>query len=173
MPAAMLYSMDLVDFDKPLFTLEEIRKWNPQREEMEQLTAVLYVDTAHHGLIGYKEVTFQEFWIQGHMPGYPLMPGVIMCEAAAQLAGFYSRKYDVMGGDFTGFGGVNNVRFRGPVYPGERLLIMAKMTRCRRGKLAEFDFQGYVGDRLVYDGQLIGVPLLREQLKPAAVPPPT
>lgn len=169
MPAAMLYSMDLVDFDKPLYSLDEIRKWNPQREEMEQLTAVLYIDEAHHGLIGYKEVTHQEFWVRGHMPGYPLMPGVIMCEAAAQLASFYSRKYDVLGGDFVGFGGVDNVRFRGPVYPGERLLIMARLARCRRGKLAEFDFQGYVGDRLVYDGRLIGVPLSQENMKPAAV----
>ncbi len=170
MPAAMLYSMDLVDFNKPLYALDEIRKWNPQREEMEQLTAILYVDAENHGLIGYKEVTHQEFWIRGHMPGYPLMPGVIMCEAAAQLASFYSRKYDIMGGDFTGFGGVNHLRFRGPVYPGERLLIMAKMTRCRRGKIAEFTFQGYVGERLVFDGELIGVPLTREQMQtpPAA-----
>jgi hypothetical protein len=59
---------------------------------------------------------------------------------------------------------VNHLRFRGPVYPGERL-IMAKMTRCRRGKIAEFTFQGYVGDRLVFDGELIGVPLTREQME--------
>jgi 3-hydroxyacyl-[acyl-carrier-protein] dehydratase len=167
MPGSMIYSMDLVDFSKPLFTLEEIRKWNPQRDEMEQLTAVLYIDREQHGIIGYKEVTHQEFWIRGHMPGYPLMPGVIMCEAAAQLASFYSRKFDILGGDFVGFGGVDNVRFRGSVYPGDRLVIMAKMARCRRGKLAEFDFQGYVGERLVYDGRLIGVPLNRDQLQPA------
>ncbi len=159
MPAAMLYSPDLYDFDKPVVTIDEIRQWNPQRDEMEHLTAVLYIDREHNGLVGYKEVTQNEFWVRGHMPGFPLMPGVIMCEAAAQLASFYSRKYDILGGDFVGFGGVDNVRFRGPVYPGERLLIMARMTRCRRGKLAEFDFQGYVGDRLVYDGRLIGVPL--------------
>lgn len=170
MPAEPLYSRDLFDFDKPLHTIEEIRKYNPQREEMEQLTAVLYIDEAHHGLVGYKEVTDREFWIRGHMPGYPLMPGVIMCEAAAQLASFYSQKYDILGGDFVGFGGVDHVRFRGPVYPGERLLIMARMTRCRRGKLAEFDFQGYVGDRLVYDGRLIGVPLSSEQMQTSAVP---
>lgn len=165
MPADTLYSRDLYDFDKPLYGLDEIRKWNPQRDEMEQLTAILYIDRERNGLIGYKDTTDQEFWVRGHMPGYPLMPGVIMCEAAAQLASFYSRKYDILGGDFTGFGGVDNVRFRGPVYPGERLLIMARMTRCRRGKLAEFDFQGYVGERLVYDGRLIGVPLSREQMQ--------
>jgi 3-hydroxyacyl-[acyl-carrier-protein] dehydratase len=165
MPADMLYSRDLFDFDKPLFGIDEIRKWNPQRDEMEQLTAILYVDRERNGLIGYKDCSDNEFWVRGHMPGYPLMPGVIMCEAAAQLASFYSRKYDILGGDFTGFGGVDSVRFRGPVYPGERLLIMARMTRCRRGKLAEFDFQGYVGDRLVYDGSLIGVPLTREQMQ--------
>ena len=167
MPGAMIYSLDLIDFDKPLYSLDEIRQWNPQRDEMEQLTAILYVDQEHHGLIGYKEVSDQEFWVRGHMPGYPLMPGVIMCEASAQLASFYSRKYDILGGDFVGFGGVDHVRFRGSVYPGDRLVIMAKLARCRRGKLAEFDFQGYVGDRLVYDGRLIGVPLNQDQLQPA------
>jgi 3-hydroxyacyl-[acyl-carrier-protein] dehydratase len=165
MPGAMIYSLDLIDFSKPLYTQDEIRRWNPQREEMEQLTAVLYIDREQHGIIGYKEVTQQEFWIRGHMPGYPLMPGVIMCEAAAQLASFYSRKYDLMGGDFVGFGGVDHVRFRGSVYPGDRLVIMAKLARCRRGKLAEFDFQGYVEGKLVYDGRLIGVPLNWDQLK--------
>ncbi len=71
-----------LDFDHPIATIEDIRKHNPQRFEMEQLTAILHVDLENHICVGYRDVTDQEFWCRGHLPGVPLMPGVIMCEAA-------------------------------------------------------------------------------------------
>lgn len=149
------------DFDHPMFDLEAIRAVNSQRFEMEQLTAVVHVDTTKHLVVGYKDVTDKEFWIRGHMPDYPLMPGVILCEAAAQLAGFYARKYKILGGDYLGFGGMNDVRFRVPVYPNCRLVLAAQVTRLRAGRLAEYDFQGYVDGTLVFDGGMIGVPINR------------
>lgn len=75
----------------PLFTLDDIRSVNPQRFEMEQLTAIVHVDQSQHLLAGYKQLTHEEFWIRGHMPGFALMPGVVQCEAAAQLGGFYAQ----------------------------------------------------------------------------------
>jgi 3-hydroxyacyl-[acyl-carrier-protein] dehydratase len=160
MPAPPIYPLESIDYDKPLCTIEDIRAVNPQRFEMEQLTAILSVDTEGHGLVGYKDVTDQEFWVRGHMPEFALMPGVVLCECAAQLAGFYARKYKVLGGgDFLGFGGMEEVRFRSPVLPGDRLLLMAKIHRLRPGKRAEFDFQGYVGQKLVFSGRMIGVPI--------------
>src|ERR1700761_1823383 len=159
MPPQMLYGLELVDFDRPLFDIEEIRQINPQRFEMEQLTAILYGDRENNGLIGYKDVTPNEFWVRGHMPQFPLMPGVVLCECAAQLAGFYARKYELLGGDFLGFGGMEEVRFRSPVFVGDRLIIMARLHRMRAGQRAEFNFQGYVKDKMVYSGQMIGVPI--------------
>jgi 3-hydroxyacyl-[acyl-carrier-protein] dehydratase len=159
MPPQQIFTFDLVDFDRPLFTLEDIRKVNPQRYEMEQLTAILYVDRENNGLIGYKDVTPHEFWVRGHMPEFPLMPGVVLCECAAQLAGFYARKYDLLQGDFLGFGGMDDVRFRAPVFVGDRLVIMTKLTKLRPGRRAEFDFQGFVKDKMVFSGCMIGVPI--------------
>src|ERR1700677_3562329 len=124
MPPQHIYPMELVDFDRPVFTIEEIRKINQQRYEMEQLTAIVYVDQPGNGLIGYKDITSNEFWVRGHMPEFPLMPGVVLCECAAQLAGFFARKYELLEGDFLGFGGMDEVRFRAPVFVGDRLLIM-------------------------------------------------
>jgi 3-hydroxyacyl-[acyl-carrier-protein] dehydratase len=162
MPPQTLYDLSQLDFDNPLFDLGEIRKVNPQRHEMEQLTGILLVDRENHGLVGFKDVTDQEFWTRGHMPGFPLMPGVILCECAAQLAGFYARKYNILGaGDFLGFGGMSDVRFRRPVFPGERLVIAARVTRIRPKRRAEFEFQGFVEEKMVFSGEMIGVPIDR------------
>ena len=163
MPPPSLFPLESLDFDNPQFDLDEIRKVNPQRHEMEQLTAVLTVDRESQSLAGYKDLSDNEFWTTGHMPGFPLMPGVVMCECAAQLAGFYARKYNVLGGDYVGFGGMNDVKFRYPVFPGDRLVLMAMVTKVRPHRRAEFDFQGFVSDRMVFCGSMFGVPIDRDQ----------
>ncbi len=163
MPPPPFVDLSKLNFDKPLFDLQEIRRVNPQRHEMEQLSGILLIDQENNLIVGYKDVTHEEFWTTGHMPGFPLMPGVILCECAAQLAGFYARKYNLLGGDYLGFGGMDNVRFRYPVFPGCRLVLAAKVTKIRKGRRAEYDFQGFVGDRMVFSGSMIGVPIERDR----------
>lgn len=159
MPPPLLYDISQMDFENPLFDIHAIREVNPQRGAMEHLTAIVHVDRELHGIVGYKDVTDQEFWVAGHMPGAPLMPGVIMCEAIAQLAGFYARKYDLIGGAYIGFGGMNEVRFRAPVYPNCRLVLMVRSLKVKRNIRAEFEFLGLVDDKVVVSGQMIGVPI--------------
>lgn len=163
MPPPALLDISQIDFSRPVFDIEAIRRVNPQRNQMEHLTAVVYVDTVNHAVVGYKDITEDEFWVPGHMPGFPLMPGVIMCEAAAQLAGFYAQKYKLLGGDFVGFGGMDEIRFRGPVFPNCRLILLAKMKELRPNRRATFDFQGMVEDKIVFTGSMIGVPISRSQ----------
>jgi 3-hydroxyacyl-[acyl-carrier-protein] dehydratase len=164
MPSKPLYDVSQFDLVKPLFSLEDIRRVNPQRYEMEQLTAIVHVDRENHGCVGYKDVTDREFWVRGHMPDFPLMPGVVLCECAAQLAGFYARKFDVLGGgDYLGFGGMNDVRFRRPVFPNCRLVLAARVTRVRARRRAEFAFQGFVDNQMVFEGEMVGVPIHRER----------
>ena len=163
MPPQRLHDINAYDYDNPLYSLDDIRKVNPQRHEMEQLTGIVHVDREQDLLVGFKDVGENEFWCTGHMPGYPLMPGVILCECAAQLAGFYARKFDILGGDYLGFGGMNEVRFRSPVFPNSRLIIAARVTRIRPKRRAEFEFQGFVDDRMVFTGEMIGVPINRGQ----------
>src|SRR5205823_15042226 len=92
-----------IDLNKVIVDQDEIRKVNPQRYEMEQLTAIVHVDPSQHLIAGYKDVHRDEFWIRGHMPDYPLLPGALMCEAAAQLCSHYIITNALMQGDFIGF----------------------------------------------------------------------
>jgi 3-hydroxyacyl-[acyl-carrier-protein] dehydratase len=154
----------IVDFsefsvDRVVATLEDIRRYNLQRFEMEQLTAIVFEDQPSGRCVGYKDVTDHEFWARGHMPGYPLMPGVVMCEAAAQLASYFAQKYDMLGAKVVGFGGMEGVRFRDQVRPGQRLVLAVKLLKLRRGAMLVCRFQGFVNQAVVVDGQIKGVPL--------------
>lgn len=154
-----LVDLSQVDFDRPVADIEEIRKYNPQRSEMEQLTAVVYVDEKNVICAGYKDVSYNEFWVRGHMPGMPLMPGVVMLESIAQLCSFVTQKYDLLGAQMVGFGGLEDVRFRDVVLPGDRLIVMCKLERVRRGRMIVCQFQGIVKDRVVVEGLLKGIPI--------------
>ncbi|MGV3605254.1 MAG: 3-hydroxyacyl-ACP dehydratase FabZ family protein [Planctomycetaceae bacterium] len=161
----LLVDLSKVDFDNPIADIEEIRKYNPQRFEMEQLTAVVYLDKETVTCAGYKDVTSQDFWVRGHMPGMPLMPGVVMLEAVAQLCSFVTQKLDLLGCAMVGFGGLEEVRFRDPVLPGDRLVVMCRLDKVRRGRMIVCNFQGAVKDRLVVEGILKGIPIPVEALQ--------
>lgn len=153
------------DLDKPLGDIEEIRQYNPQRFEMEQLTAIVYDDESRNICAGYKDIGPDEFWIRGHMPGMPLMPGVIMCEASAQLCSYYVQKHDLLGAAMIGFGGLEEVRFRDTVLPGNRLVIMTELLKVRRGRMIVARFQGLVGDTIVVEGKIKGIPIPIEMVR--------
>ena len=163
MPPPSLYDFSAHDFESPLYGLDEVLEVNPQRFEMLQLHGVAHVDREGHGLVGYVDLKEDDFWCRGHFPGYPLMPGILQCEAAAQLAGFYARKFQVLGGDFVGFGGIHDVRFRAPVRPPCRLVLCAKVVKLRPRKQASFAIQGFVDGAMVFNGTMIGVPIQKGQ----------
>ena len=133
---------------------------------MEQLDAIVFVDPTEHIIAGYKDVAMDEFWVRGHMPDYPLMPGVLMCEAAAQLSSYYVVTTGLLQGDFIAFGGMENVRFRGVVRPGDRLVLVGKGLRLHRRQTI-FNVQGFVGPAMVFHGDFIGVPMTRQDPVPS------
>ena len=160
----LLYDISKIDFNHVVADIEEIQRYNPQRFEMEQITPIVYESLEEAVCVGYKDVTPHEFWVRGHMPNMPLMPGVVMVEAAAQISAYFAHKYDCLGVSMIGFGGLEDVRFRDPVVPGDRLVLISRAIKSRKGRMIVSQFQGVVGERIVVEGTIKGIPIPVEML---------
>ncbi|MFP4356391.1 MAG: 3-hydroxyacyl-ACP dehydratase FabZ family protein [Phycisphaerae bacterium] len=155
MPPQTLFDTSKVDFEKVLFDRDSIYSVNPHRFEFMQLNGICHLDKDAGEIAGFRDINEDEFWVKGHIPGRPIFPGVLMMETAAQLVSFY-----VMSGQpekgFLGFGGVDEVKFRGAVVPGDRVVMLGKMVEMRRRRCVGAT-QAYVNDRLVYEGKITGM----------------
>lgn len=157
MPPEALIDLRSLDLSRVLVDRAGIEAVNPQRHEMQQLDAIVYVDPAQHLVVGYKDASPEEFWVRGHMPDYPLMPGVIMCEVAAQLMGWYCKSHGLLDGAMIVFSGMEGVRFRGQVKVGDRLIMLTKAVKVHRRQVTSAA-QGFVADRMVFQADIIGMP---------------
>ncbi len=106
---------------------------------------------------GVKNVTINEPFFQGHFPGYPVMPGVMVIEALAQVAAILSHliagsKPD--GRSLIFFAGIDNARFRRQVTPGDRLTLEAQVIRIVRG-VGKFRTWAHVGDEIAAEAELM------------------
>jgi 3-hydroxyacyl-[acyl-carrier-protein] dehydratase len=162
MPPQLHLDPTELDLSRTVADIDAIRRVNPQRFEMEQLSAIVHLDPEQQVIAGYKDVRSDEFWVRGHMPDYPIMPGVLLCEAAAQLCSYYIVTQGLLQGDFLGFGGMEEVRFRGPVRPGDRLVLIGKLARYHRRQTI-FNVQAFVGSSMVFHADIIGVPMTRKE----------
>lgn len=159
-----LFDLSTLDLTRVLVDREGVNAFNEQRFEMQQLDGILYQNEEEGIAIGYKDLTDNEFWIRGHMPGSPLMPGVLMCEAAAQLCSYFGRKMNLTDREhIIGFAGLDDVRFRGIVVPGDKLIVIIKRVKMNR-LLLSCDFQCYVDNQLVCNGNVKGAPVPRSMI---------
>jgi 3-hydroxyacyl-[acyl-carrier-protein] dehydratase len=156
MPPPLLFDLSLIDLKaQPVFDRQAIDQVNPQRLEMQQLDGILWYDKEKFSILGYKDVTDKEFWIRGHIPGRPLMPAVMMIEAAAQLLSFFVKQiYQVSG--FIGFASIDSAKFRAPVEPGQRLYLLGHLTKCG-GRKYTASIQGVVDNIMVFETQISGM----------------
>ena len=157
MAAPPLFDISKMDLSKVAATAERIEQVNPHRGPMRMLDRVVWFNEAATIGLGVKEVRDDEFWVDGHVPGRPLLPGVLMIEAAAQLCSFLQGlRPHADKTRFIGFIRCDNIVFRGQVVPGETLYLLAEETSCRRHRFTSRT-QGIVNDRLVYEGTVTGM----------------
>ncbi len=103
---------------------------------------------------GYKNVTFNEPFFTGHFPNNPVMPGVLIIEAMAQLGGTVILEPKAAATSVPYLAGVNEVRFRRPVIPGDRLMMEVSVLWMRRN-YGCLSAEARVDDQLVCTGQLL------------------
>ncbi|HUS48506.1 MAG TPA: 3-hydroxyacyl-ACP dehydratase FabZ family protein [Phycisphaerae bacterium] len=169
MPPKPLVDFSRIDADRIEADSEGVRKVNPHRYEFQQLDGIYFVDRKEGLIAGFRDLRGDEFWVRGHIPGRPILPGVLMIEAAAQLVSYYVMSEDP-GRGFLGFGGVDGVKFRGAVLPGQRLIILGKLLenrprRCVGATQAFVDAHGpnprdprvLRDPRMVYEGLITGM----------------
>jgi 3-hydroxyacyl-[acyl-carrier-protein] dehydratase len=142
--------------------IKEISKILPHRYPFLLVDRIIHLNLEDNTIVGQKNVTINEQFFQGHFPGVPIMPGVLILEALAQTGGIlvYQKGYTEKTAVLLN---INNAKFRKPVFPGDVLLLHA--TGCHVSqKGGRIDAKATVGDQVVVEAQ-IGFALVdREQL---------
>ncbi|MBP1157826.1 MULTISPECIES: 3-hydroxyacyl-ACP dehydratase FabZ [unclassified Paenibacillus] len=103
---------------------------------------------------GIKNVTMNEPFFPGHFPGYPVMPGVLIVEALAQVGSVAMLMVEANRGKLGFFAGIDNFRFRGQVIPGDTLTLEVVITRLK-GSIGKGQATAKVGDKVVAEGELM------------------
>ena len=155
MPPKALFEFSGVDMTRPVITREQIAEINPHRYEFALLDGFYHLNFESGEMIAYVDAREDAFWVRGHIPGRPLMPGVLMIESSAQMISYYAKAATKTEG-FIGFGGVTDVKFRGQVSPGMKLVLLGKMLELRPRRTVAAT-QGFVDGTMVYEGIITGM----------------
>jgi 3-hydroxyacyl-[acyl-carrier-protein] dehydratase len=141
----------------PAMDIVEIMRHLPHRYPFLMVDRVLECDVGSQRIKAIKNVTLDEPFFQGHFPGYPVMPGVLVIEAMAQVSAILA--YVMRGEQHDGrsllfFAGIDDARFKRPVFPGDQLVLEAVELNVVRS-VFKFAAKARVGDELVAEAQLM------------------
>jgi 3-hydroxyacyl-[acyl-carrier-protein] dehydratase len=157
MPPPAILDPSTLNFSQLVADRDEILRVNPHRHEFALLDGIVYCDVEQHIFAGYHDVREDAWWVRGHVPGRPLFPGVLMIEVAAQLASYITHYVLEIKG-FTGFAGVDKVKFRGTVTPPARYVVIGHGKVVKRRRTVCYT-QGFVGATMVFEGEITGMPV--------------
>jgi len=152
----LLFDISAVDLDQVAISADEVGRLNPQCGEMRQLDHVIWVDNNGGRALGVRYVRDDEFWVPLHIPGRPLMPGVLMIESAAQLCSAFFQRFRTKQQRFLGFTRCDQTIFRGQVVPGDTLYLLSHELTSRPRRFVS-QTQGVVDGRLVFESRITGM----------------
>jgi beta-hydroxyacyl-ACP dehydratase FabZ len=139
-----------------MLTIQEIQKLIPHRYPMLLVDRVIEIE-GDERIVGLKNVTANENFFQGHFPGAPVMPGVLIIEAMAQCGAIlFTRNIPDREKKLFYFGGIDKARFRRPVVPGDQLLMEIKVIQ-RRANTARMTGTARVDGNVVAEAEMLSI----------------
>ncbi|MCL6456857.1 MAG: 3-hydroxyacyl-ACP dehydratase FabZ [Gorillibacterium sp.] len=151
-----------------MYDVNEVQKILPHRYPFLLVDRILEVEEGKRA-VGLKNVTINEPFFQGHFPGYPVMPGVLITEALAQVGAVAILKAEANKNKLGLLAGIDNFRFRGQVFPGDTLILEMTVTRMK-GSIGKGHGIAKVGDRIVAEGDLMFALADRPESTPTPAP---
>ncbi|MCR4316359.1 MAG: beta-hydroxyacyl-ACP dehydratase [Planctomycetes bacterium] len=158
MPSSFLVDPGGIDWSRTEMDSAEIQKINPHRGTFLQIDSVVAFDREKKFSIARRKIRDDEFWIQDHVPGRPIFPGVLLIEGAAQLCSLHYLVTHGLGG-FLGLGGVSDVKFRSLIQPGEEFFYVA-LEKNLRSRSFTFSVQAIKIEetpKLLFEGTITGL----------------
>ena len=139
---------------KKTFTSEEIQELLPHRYPFLLVDRIIDYIPGEKA-VGIKNVTVNEPHFQGHFPGRPLMPGVLIVEAMAQVGGVVMTQMPGAEGGLFVFAGIDKVRFRRPVVPGDQLIMTLELLCFKQRRIGKMQAKAEVDGQLAAQGELM------------------
>jgi 3-hydroxyacyl-[acyl-carrier-protein] dehydratase len=139
---------------KKTFNIEEIQKLLPHRYPFALVDRIIDF-VPGKSATGIKNVTFNEPHFQGHFPGKPIMPGVLIVEAMAQVGGVVMTQVPELEGGMFLFAGIDKVRFRRQVVPGDQLIMTVELLWVKQRRFGKMQGRTEVDGQLACEGELM------------------
>ncbi|NBD26739.1 3-hydroxyacyl-ACP dehydratase FabZ [Paenibacillus rhizovicinus] len=136
-----------------MLDIRQIQEIIPHRPPFLLVDRILEVEEGKRA-VGLKNVTMNEPFFTGHFPAYPVMPGVLIVEALAQVGTVAILMVEANRGKIGFFAGIDNFRFRGQVTPGDTLILEVEITRLK-GPIGKGQATAKVGDKVVAEGEIM------------------
>ncbi|MGR9088191.1 MAG: 3-hydroxyacyl-ACP dehydratase FabZ family protein [Gammaproteobacteria bacterium] len=152
---ATLFDLSGIDLSNRIWSSEDISNVIPHRSTMALLDWIVWENHEKTQGIALKQVSRNEFWVPGHFPSQPIMPGVLMIEAGAQLACFLvNRSNDVSAIGL--FLHIEQATFRTAVKPDDQLYILCRLAKKNR-RMYVCDLQGVTHNKIAFDATIVGM----------------